>query len=160
MALEKLIGDKNLVQFCWDNLNGLPGGKKAFSLLLGAFAPYTGTVNAYVSELREGYAKVEMKDRRRVRNHLKCIHAIALANHAEITGNIALFYSLSPKSRFIMSGFDIRYEKKARGTITGICNSPIPSDSSRQEYEIPVELFDANGDRVVSATLYSLVGPL
>ncbi len=67
-----------------------------------------------------------MRDRRAVRNHLDCVHAIALANLAELAGNVALAYSLPDDARFIVSGMEIEYVKKARGTITAIGESPVP----------------------------------
>ncbi len=35
---------KNRVRQAWDRLQGLPGGKRAFSRLAGMAAPYTGTI--------------------------------------------------------------------------------------------------------------------
>ena len=62
--------------------------------------------------LRAGYAEVRMADRRAVRNHLDSVHAVALANLAELAGNVALMYSLPDDARFIMSGMEIEYLKK------------------------------------------------
>ena len=53
----------------------------------------------------------------------------------------------------------ITYVKKARGTITGICECPVPEDNQRNEFDIQVSLIDPSGDEVVRATLKSLVGP-
>jgi acyl-coenzyme A thioesterase PaaI-like protein len=150
---------RNLIRDAWNMLSRVPGGRHLFSRLAGRMAPYTGSIGATVLELRPGYAAVEMKDRRAVRNHLDCIHAIALANLAELTGNVALFYSLPDGTRFIVSGLSIDYLKKARGTITAISECPIPAPGVRAEYKVPVTLRDAHGVEVARATLRSLVGP-
>src|SRR5687768_6802311 len=81
---------KNLIREAWNLLATLPAGKALFSRLVGRAAPYTGTIGATVVALRPGWAQVEMADRRGLRNHLSSIHAIALANLAELTGNVAL----------------------------------------------------------------------
>ncbi len=148
-----------MIRQAWDLISPLPGGKVVFSRLIGRMAPYTGTIHAHVSVLRTGYAEVEMADRKAVRNHLDCVHAIALANLAELAGNIALMYSLPDDARFIVSGMSIDYIKKARGTITAIGESPVPPTSKRAAYDVIVRLRDAQGEDVARATLHSLVGP-
>ena len=149
----------NIVRSAWNRLERLPGGKRLFSRLVGQAAPYTGTLGAQVCELREGYAKVTLRDRRRVRNHLGSVHAVALANLAELTANVAMAYTLPDDARFIVAGMSIEYVKKARGVITGESNCPVPQSSEKQTYEVPVVMRDAQGDEVARATLFSLVGP-
>ena len=149
----------NPIRDWWDRMHSMPGGKLLFSRLVGRAAPYTGSVGAVITDLGLGYAETRMEDRRRLRNHLRSVHAVALANLAELTGNIALAYSLPDDARFIVAGMNLEYVKKARGTITGICECPIPSTNERQELEVRVSLLDPSGDEVVRATLKSLVGP-
>jgi uncharacterized protein (TIGR00369 family) len=147
------------VRDSWRRLSDVPGGKALFSRLIGLSAPYTGSIGAVVEELERGRAKVTMKDRRPVRNHLNSVHAVALVNLAELTGNIAIAFSMPDDARFIVSGLSIDYVKKARGTITGVCECPIPTSSERQEYLVPVQMYDGSGDLVATATLKTLIGP-
>ena len=77
----------------------------------------------------------------------------------ELTGNVALAYSLPDDARFIVAGMSLDYVKKARGTITGECRiSPIES-SAKNEYDVPVTLKDESGEIVVNGMLRTLVGP-
>jgi len=147
------------IRATWDRLTRFPGGRTAFSLLVGRMAPYTGSIGAKVVVLEPGRSEVVMRDRRSLRNHLRSVHAIALANLAELTGNVALAYSMPEDARFIVAGFRITYVKKARGTITGRCTCPVPESNERREYEVPVQLFDPAGDVVAEATFHTLVGP-
>jgi acyl-coenzyme A thioesterase PaaI-like protein len=152
-------GPNNLIRDAWDRLGKLPGGHRLFSALVGRMAPYTGTIGAEVIDLALGKSRVVLRDRKKVRNHLRCIHAIALANLAELTGNVAIAYSLPDDARFIVAGMTMEYVKKARGTITAECECPVPADSERREYDVPVTMRDAAGDEVARATLRTLVGP-
>lgn len=152
-------GDRNVVRTMWDRMSPIPGGKRLFSLAVGRAAAYTATIGAVVVDLRPGHAEVLMRDRPGVRNHLRSVHAVALVNLAELTGNVALAYSLPDDARFIVSGLSIDYLKKARGTIRGISDCPVPTSSERQELEVPVSMFDASGDEVARCVLRSLVGP-
>jgi len=159
IKLPRLDGSRNLLRDLWNLLSGMPAGKLVFSRLVGRMAPYTGSIHAQVTVLRAGYAEVQMQDRKAVRNHLDCVHAIALANLAELAGNVALMYSLPDDARFIVSGMDIEYTKKARGTITAVGESPIPRSATRAQVDVPVILRDAAGEQVARAVLHSLVGP-
>lgn len=158
--LKSLVeGKTNFIRASWDRLAPLPGGKALFSKMVGRAAPYTGSIDARVEELSEGFSRVSLRDRKAVRNHLDCVHAIALLNLAELTGNIALSYSLPDDARFIVAGMSIDYLKKARGTLHGECRMPAITSSERKEYEVKVEIKDASGQNVAVSTLRTLVGP-
>ena len=152
-------GKSNFIREAWDRLGKVPGGKTIFSKMVGRAAPYTGTIGAKVVSLSPGRSEVVLEDRPSVRNHLRCVHAVALVNLAELTGNVALAYSMPDDARFIVAGLSIEYLKKARGTITGVCECPIVETNERQEYQVPVSLRNAAGEEVATATLRTLVGP-
>ena len=152
-------GAGNPIRSSWDRLARLPAGRRVFSRMVGTMAPYTGTIDAQVVELRMGYSRVVLSDRRKVRNHLKCVHAIALANLGELCGNIGVAYSLPDDARFIVAGLSMEYLKKARGVITAECHCPAPETNARQEYEVVVDMKDTSGELVCRCTLKTLVGP-
>ncbi|GAB4199586.1 MAG: hypothetical protein OHK0013_09800 [Sandaracinaceae bacterium] len=149
----------NFVRASWDALSRLPGGSRVFSKLVGRTAPYTGTIDAHVVALRDGYAKVVMRDRPGLRNHIGCVHAIALANLAELTGNVAVAYGLPDDARFIVAGMRLEYLKKARGTLTAESRPEVPRSAERRTYEVAVEIRDAGGELCTRAVLETLVGP-
>jgi acyl-coenzyme A thioesterase PaaI-like protein len=130
-----------------------------FTKAVGLAAPYTSTIGAHVEVLRKGHAEVTLKDRRAVRNHLDCVHAIALCNLAELAGNVAVAYSLPDDARFIVAGLSIEYLKKARGTIRAVVDAPVVETSARREYDVLVRMLDARGEEVARANLRTLVGP-
>lgn len=143
----------------WQRLSPLPGGKLLFSLLVGFVIPYTGSMRARVEQLQPGHAIVRLPDRRRVRNHLRSIHAIALANLAEFTTGLATLSGMPDTARAILVGLEIEYSKKARGDIISECITSIPVTDQRQEYKIEVILRDSTGDTVATAWARWLIGP-
>ncbi len=151
--------DINFVKSGWDRLHGLPGGKHIFSRAVGRVAPYSGSIPFVVEELSAGYSRISLVESGPIRNHLGSIHAIALANLAELSGNLALAYGMPSDARFIVTELKMEYLKKARGRIEARCQTAIPSSSDRRSYEIEVEIFDANQSLVSRCLLTSLVGP-
>ncbi len=159
-ALARAVpAEENPIRWAWDHLSPLPGGRLLFSRLVGELAPYTGTVGARVRELGPGHSRVELRDRRRVRNHLNSIHAVALANLAEVTTGLAMLYGLPAGARGILRGLSIEYLKKGRGTLVGSCTCPVPEDTARRELEVCGLVHDASGALVARAIARWLVGP-
>jgi len=143
----------------WRRWSTLPGGRWLFSATLGLRVPYTGTVHPRVLELRPGFARVGMQDRRRVRNHLDSIHAIALANLGELATGLALLAGLPPDARAILTGISVDFLKKARGALIAECAVDPPSTAERRECVCEAVIRDRAGDDVAHATTRWLVGP-
>lgn len=136
----------------WRRFSGLPFGKTVFSLLVGWMTPYSGTLGARVQELEPGWCRVTLRDRRRVRNHLASVHAMALANLAEMASGLAVLAGLPPEIQGIVTGFSITYQKKARGLLTAECRVTGLDVTAEREYEAGVTVTDAQGAVVATAT--------
>lgn len=143
----------------WDRLQGMPGGNRLFSLMLGRIAPYSGSIGALVEEIRPGYARVSLRDRRRVRNHLDSIHAIALVNLGEIATGLAMLSTLSADMRGIVLAIHADYLKKARGRLTAVASFELPASlEDNTPCEVEARLTDESGETVTLVRATWLIG--
>jgi len=106
-----------------------------------------------------GHGVITLSERRRIRNHLRSIHAIALVNLAEMVTGLTLMNSLPDGLRGILTHMQISYLKKARGQLTAECICEVPQQAIEQEFHIKGEIKDQQGDIVAVAQATWLIGP-
>ncbi len=143
----------------WNRLTRWPGGRRLFSWIVGRTAPYTGTIGARFEELRPGYARVVLEDRRKVRNHLDSVHAVALVNLGEVASGTAMLAGMSSGVRGIVTALAAEYWKKARGRLVAEARVTVPEISEPVEQLVVAEIKDAGGDLVARVTATWLLSP-
>jgi acyl-coenzyme A thioesterase PaaI-like protein len=136
----------------WRRLAPLPGGRWLFSRIVGRMAPYTGTIHARVSHLAPGRAVVLMRDRKRVRNHLRSVHAIALANLGELASGLAATTAMPAGVRGIPVSIRVEYVRKARGPLTAIGSADLADvgPGEHADADAYAEIRDAADDVVAT----------
>jgi len=136
----------------WNRLRRVPGGTWIFSRLLGWKVPYTGSIGAHVRELGPGHARITLRDRRAVRQHLGSVHAVALLNLGEVTSGLAMLAALPPGVRGIVTRLSAEYPRKARGLLTAVSRVTVPAVTGPTEVTVMAEITDESGDLVCRVT--------
>jgi acyl-coenzyme A thioesterase PaaI-like protein len=130
----------------------LPLGSLVFTKALAFRAPYFSTIHPHVTDLRRGYCRAIIKDRRSIRNHLGSIHAGALCTLSELTGGLAVEATLPSNLRWIPRKMSVEYVKKARGELVGECSID-PSILVTGEVSVPVEIKDRTRETVLRSVI-------
>ena len=160
MLLRKNKTTTDAILSNWQRLSPLPGGVWLFNLFLRWFNPYSGSIHSHVTTLRPGYARLELKDKRRVRNHLNSIHALALANLGEFTSGLALLTGLPKNTRGIPTRINIEFYKKARGKLIAECHSGSPVVKDNIDYEVFTDILNQEGEVVARTTVNWRLSPI
>jgi len=148
------------LQALWWRLSPLPGGRWLFSRLFGLVVPYSGSIRPRIVHFAPGHVRVVLRDRRAVRNHLRSVHAIALANAGETASGLAMVGALPPTVRGILVGLDVAYRKKARGVLVAECRCEVPEVTASSVHTAVAHIHDADGDEVATVTARWLLGPV
>lgn len=159
MRLSMPSPDADTLLSAWHVARRLPGGPHLFSALAMRMAPYSASIGARILELEPGFARVQLQDRRKVRNHLRSVHAVALANLAEATTGLAMLSGLPRGARGIVTELRMEYLKKARGTLTCTCRAPAVTSTEPADFPVIGLIHDATDALVARGTAHWRVGP-
>lgn len=144
----------------WRRLSRIPGGRRIFAWILGRTVPYSGSVRPRFHVLEPGRAVVSITERRRLRNHFRSVHAIALANVGELASGLAMTLALPADARGIPVRIEIDYLKKARGRITAEGRADPPARvTADTDADATAELRDEDGDVVATMVVRWRIGP-
>jgi len=143
----------------YNTLEKFPLGKGLFSKLVCLNAPYFGTIKPKYQEFRPGYGRITMKKRRGITNHIKSVHAIAMANLCELVGGSTLEITLPADMRWIPSGMDIKYLKIARTDLEATVEIDAAQLTGKQTITLEIPVTDTNGEEVVHASIRMHISP-
>ncbi|MGZ5110862.1 MAG: hotdog fold domain-containing protein [Usitatibacter sp.] len=143
----------------WLRFEKLPFGKALFSRLISWKAPYFASIAPRFEELRPGYARVSMRKRRAVTNHIGTVHAIAMCNLAEIAAGTMTEVSIPATMRWLPKGMQVEYLRKAGSDVQAVAQAEEVVEGPARDVPVRVDVQDQAGELVCRATITMWVSP-
>lgn len=128
-------------------------GAEQFSKMVSQMAPYFSTIEPKLLVLRPGRAEASVPFRKEITNHLASVHAIALCNAAELVGGMMTDVSIPEGARWIPKGMTVEYLAKAKTDVKAIADGSEIDWSLAGDKVVPVDVFDAEGEKVFTARI-------
>lgn len=143
----------------WRRLESKPFGKTLFSRIVCWKAPYFASIGPRFEELRPGFARVSMRKRRAVTNHIGTVHAIAMCNLAELAAGTMTEISIPRDMRWLPKGMRVEYLRKADTDVEAVATVPEVASGDAREVPVTVEISDRARNVVCRATITMWVSP-
>ena len=143
----------------WRKLERLPLGKLFFSRFVCFKAPYFGSIDPRFEELRPNYARVSMRKRRAVTNHIGTVHAIAMCNLAELAAGTMTEVTIPASMRWLPRGMQVDYVRKAESGVSAVAQCAPVAEGDARDVPVTVEITDRSGTVVCRATITMWVSP-
>lgn len=138
----------------WQRLCRLPAGKWLFSRIICWKAPYFASISPRFVELRPGYCEIRFRKRRKVLNHIRTVHAIAMCNVAELAAGTMSEATVPAHIRWIPKGMTVEYLKRAETDVVAMAAlDPLPEFLPETELPVTVTVTDTNHQTVFRAVI-------
>ena len=144
----------------WNRSAALPLGERVFSFLFAQKAPYFASIRPRFLTLEPNRVELLIPKRRRVHNHLKTVHAIALCNGLEAAMGALAEVTIPADKRWIPKGMEVAYTAKATGDVTCIAETD-PEQWTAENPDLPVRVRGelADGTVVIDGLIRLWVTP-
>ncbi|KJE89632.1 hypothetical protein CAOG_08466 [Capsaspora owczarzaki ATCC 30864] len=122
---------RRFLESLWGAVHKQPLGRELISTLMGILSTYTGSVSPFIAQVDATETLVQLTERPWLRNPFTSIHALAIANAAELaSGLLATRATEHFGGRVIVTNISVAYDRKARGVIS--CHAQLTPEQVRQ----------------------------
>ena len=139
-----------------DKLGFLPPSVRStvISRIFGRVVPYVGTSGLVYEELTPERVVVTIKNRRAVQNHIKGVHAAAMALLAETATGFCVGMNLPDDKLPLIKTLRVDYTKRTQGSMKAVAS--LTPEQARQirsepkgEVTVPVVVTDESGEEPI-----------
>ena len=134
-------------------LNKLPASwrEAVQTRLMGRFVPFLSTAGLRFETISHETVRVSLRNRRPVQNHIKGIHACAMALLAETATGFAVQMNIPDDKLILLKSMNIQYTKRAEGNMYAVAHvsdemAERLQNEERGNFIVPCEVGDESGE--------------
>jgi len=150
----------NALQKLLRKFDGLPSGirRRLVSFLLGQAVPMVGAARLHFELVSPQRVVVTLQNRRRVQNHIKGIHAGAMALLAETATGFCVGMNLPDNKLPLIKTMHIDYKRRAQGDMRAEAHLSAAQiqhirSEDKGEVTVPVVITDSSGQSPIEAQM-------
>lgn len=151
---------KSQLRQAWELTAKLPYAirLRGFTFVFGTSIKFFGTAGLRFTDVEPGRMVATIRNQKKVQNHIKGVHAAAMALLAESTTGAVFGFSLPGDKLPLMKRMEIDYVRRAKGDLTAVATLSL-KDLARMEKDpkgevtVPVTVTDEDGEEPIKATM-------
>ena len=128
------------------------------SFILGKVVPYVGTSGLRYEEVTPTRVVVSIRNRRPVQNHIKGVHAAAMALMAETATGFVIGVNLSDEKLPLIKSLHVDYKRRTIGDMRAVASLTAEQvamihASPKGELLVPVTVTDESGEEPIQCQM-------
>lgn len=135
-----------------------PIRRRLVSLIMGRMVPYVGTSNLVIEEMTEETVVTFIPNRKKTQNHIRNVHAAAMALLAETCTGFVVAMNLPDNRVPLIKSFTVHFKKRTQGDMRAVATL---TEEQRQRIKteergnLPVEVHvtDESGDEPIQCEM-------
>jgi len=138
----------------------LPGNMRVstLSFILGKVVPFVGTSGLRYEEVTPTRVVVSIRNRRPVQNHIKGVHAAAMALLAETATGFVIGVNLSDEKLPLIKSLHVDYKRRTVGDMRAVASLTAEQvamihASPKGELMVPVTVTDESGEEPIQCQM-------
>ena len=150
------MAQSNMLSRVVAKVGWLPTGLRRFAItkMFTSQVRFAGTGAVQFLELEEGRAVLQIRNVRKVQNHIHTIHATAMALLAETATGAVLGMTLPDSKIPLLKTLHIDYVRRAKGTLRAEATLPAEMRTrvlaeDKGDFAVPVKVTDEDGEEPI-----------
>lgn len=130
----------------------------AVSLIFGKVVPFVGTSGLRYEEITANRVVVSVRNRRRVQNHIKGVHAAAMALLAETATGFVVGVNLSDDKLPLIKSLHVDYKRRTVGDMRAVATLSdaqiaLIRSEPKGEVLVPISVTDESGEEPIQCQM-------
>ncbi|RXZ42740.1 DUF4442 domain-containing protein [Crenobacter cavernae] len=140
--------------------NGLPTGLRSVVLtrLFSRLVPFLGTASLRFDQVTPQQVAVSVRNRRKVQNHIKGVHAAAMALLAETATGFVVGMNVPDDKLMLLKSMKVNYLKRSQGDMRAVATLNAEQidafhRSDKGDVTVPVIVTDQSGEAPIACEM-------
>lgn len=151
---------KNSMSRIADKVGKLPAGMRStvLSMMFGKIVPFLSTAGLRFEEVGHQRLTVSIRNRKKVQNHIRGVHAAAMALLAETSTGFVVGMNMPDDKLMLLKSMKVNYVRRSQGDMRAVASLnaeqiQMMHDTEKGEVLVPVLVTDESGESPIECEM-------